>query len=109
LALKPNYAQMEGLAVGVLAPWRSAPAQGEAHFELRAFIAGDSLPEDPATGSLVAGIAQWLKLDARLPESSTFSQGTALQRACRIRVTNTADGIWIGGATKTLIEGIVHF
>lgn len=109
LALKPDFAQLEGLAVGVLAPWRSPPCAGEADFELRAFIAGDCLPEDPATGSLAAGIAQWFAQTGQAPGSYTFSQGTVLDRSCRIRVATMADGIWIGGATKTLIRGQVQF
>ena len=32
----------------------------DAQFEVRAFISGDGMPEDPATGGLNAGIAQWL-------------------------------------------------
>ncbi len=109
LALKPDFAQLDGLAIGVLAPWRSPPCDGEVDFELRAFIAGDSLPEDPATGSLAAGIAQWFAQTGQAPSSYTFSQGTALDRPCRIRVSTMADGIWIGGATKTLIRGQVQF
>lgn len=116
LALKPDFTQLEGLAIGVLAPWRSPqsavrspPCDGEADDALRAFIAGDSLPEDPATGSLAAGIAQWFAQTGQVPGSSTFSQGTALNRSCRIRVATMADGIWIGGASKTLTRGQVQF
>jgi predicted PhzF superfamily epimerase YddE/YHI9 len=32
LALKPDFVQLEGLAIGVLAPWRSPPGDGEADF-----------------------------------------------------------------------------
>lgn len=59
LAIQPDYAQLEGMKVGVFGPW--LPSDGdEAQYESRAFIAGDGAPEDPATGSLNAGIARWL-------------------------------------------------
>ena len=109
LSLKPDYSQLEGLAVGVLAPWNATPSEAEAQFEIRAFLAGDCVPEDPATGSLVAGVAQWFAREREIPECYSFSQGTALQRNCRIRVTQAPDGIWIGGATRTLLEGVAAF
>ncbi|MEV4909391.1 PhzF family phenazine biosynthesis protein, partial [Streptomyces albidoflavus] len=60
LTLQPDHSQMLGLAVGVIAPWNPERDGDEAQFEVRAFISGDGMPEDPATGSLNAGIAQWL-------------------------------------------------
>lgn len=44
----------------MIAPWNPERDGDAAQFEVRAFIAGDGMPEDPATGSLNAGIAQWL-------------------------------------------------
>jgi len=109
LSLKPDFSQLESLAVGVLAPWNGAPSEADAQFEIRAFVAGDCVPEDPATGSLIAGVAQWLARDRQMPKSYSFSQGTVLQRNCRIRVTQDPDGIWIAGATRTLLEGVATF
>jgi predicted PhzF superfamily epimerase YddE/YHI9 len=54
----PEFAPQDGLAVIVLAPWRSPRCAGEVDFERRAFIASDCLPEDPATASLGADVAQ---------------------------------------------------
>ncbi len=109
LSLKPNYAMLEGLAVGVMAPWKKDPPSTEVSYEIRAFIAGDSVPEDPATGSLVAGVAQRLALDDSTPKAYAFSQGTVLKRPCQIRVDNTSDGIWIGGATRSALRGVAYF
>ncbi len=105
LALKPDYAQLGGLAIGVFAPWDPLLDGEEAQFEVRAFIPGDGMPEDPVTGSLNAGIAQWL-LSAGLAEDSyVVSQGTVLGRQGRVYVQRLGDDIWIGGEVVTCIEG----
>ncbi|AZD07690.1 Phenazine biosynthesis protein PhzF like [Pseudomonas chlororaphis] len=105
LDLQPDYAQLKGLAVGVIAPWNPECDGDAAQFEVRAFIAGDGMPEDPATGSLNAGIAQWL-LDAGLaPASYVVSQGLSMGRAGRIQVERIGNEIWIGGSAVTCIEG----
>ncbi|MGY2291264.1 PhzF family phenazine biosynthesis protein [Pseudomonas sp. SDO528_S397] len=105
LALQPDYAQLQGLAVGVVAPWNPQREGDEAQFEVRAFIAGDGSPEDPATGSLNAGVAQWLLGEGLAPSRYVVSQGTAMGRAGRIRVEQLGDEIWIGGAAVVCIEG----
>ena len=76
-------------------------------FEVRAFIGGDGVPEDPATGSLIAGIARWLLSTGQAPARYVASQGTALGRSGRISVERVGDDIWIGGAVVTCIEGQV--
>ena len=104
LAVKPNYLAMEGLAVGVVAPWDAARDGMEAQFEVRAFnaIRGS---EDPVTGSLNAGLGQWL-IGAKLaPASYIASQGTALGRAGRVYVQRQGHDVWIGGTTVTCIDG----
>lgn len=105
LQLRPDYAQLLGLAVGVIAPWDPARDGSEAQFEVRAFVAGDGAQEDPATGSLNAGLAQWLLGEGLAPSRYTVSQGTAMGRAGRIRVAQQGDEIWIGGAVAVCIEG----
>ncbi|WP_017903881.1 PhzF family phenazine biosynthesis protein [Pseudomonas asplenii] len=105
LAIMPDYVQLAGLTVGVVAPWHSELDGDECQFEVRAFIAGDGMPEDPVTGSLNAGIARWLLGEGRAPQSYLVSQGTAMGRAGRIRVEQVGDDIWIGGAAVTCISG----
>ncbi|AIS13744.1 phenazine biosynthesis protein PhzF [Pseudomonas chlororaphis subsp. aurantiaca] len=105
LDLQPDYSQLKDLAVGVIAPWNPERDGDAAQFEVRAFIAGDGMPEDPATGSLNAGIAQWLLGAGLAPESYVVSQGLSMGRAGRIQVERLDDEIWIGGSAVTCIEG----
>ncbi|SCX31131.1 putative isomerase YddE [Agrobacterium sp. DSM 25558] len=103
LNIKPNYPVLGGFKVGVVAPCSVEDAI-EADFELRAFADGY---EDPVTGSLNAGIAQWLIGQGLAPHSYVASQGTVLGRAGRVSVDKIGDDIWIGGAVTVLIEGTV--
>jgi predicted PhzF superfamily epimerase YddE/YHI9 len=80
----------------------------DADFEVRGFITARAA-EDPVTGSLNAGLAQWLIPAGLAPEGYIASQGTALGRAGRVHVTRTGDDIWIGGDTVTCIEGTIRF
>lgn len=105
LRLQPDYSQLLGLAVGVIAPCDSLRDEVDAQFEVRAFVAGDGAEEDPATGSLNAGVAQWLLGEGLAPERYVVSQGTAMGRAGRIHVERQGDEIWIGGAVAVCIEG----
>ncbi|GAA0426646.1 PhzF family phenazine biosynthesis protein [Pseudomonas extremaustralis] len=105
LDLQPDYSQLMGLAVGVIAPCDPVRDDVEAHFEVRAFIAGDGAQEDPATGSLNAGVAQWLLSEGLAPERYVVSQGTAIGRAGRLRIERQGDEIWVGGAVVACIEG----
>ena len=105
LDLQPDYVKLQGLAVGVIAPCDPQRDDTDAQFEVRAFIAGDGMPEDPATGSLNAGIAQWLLGAGLAPARYVVSQGLSMGRAGRIQVEQCGQDIWIGGAAVTCIEG----
>lgn len=106
LGLRPDWAAIEGVDVGVVGPH---PAGGEAAFEVRGFAPGMGLTEDPVTGSLNASIGQWLTRSGRAPERYVAAQGTALGRAGRVHVErDTAGTVWVGGATVTCIEGTVR-
>jgi len=101
LALKPDFAVIAGIRVGIVAPVES----GETDFEVRAFSAAGF--EDPVTGSLNAGIAQWLISSGIAPSSYTARQGTVLGREGTVYVTRDGNDIWIGGNVVTCIEGQV--
>ncbi|KQO80243.1 PhzF family phenazine biosynthesis protein [Rhizobium sp. Leaf262] len=102
LDIKPNYGSLyEGFHVGVVAPCGN---DIDADFEVRAFTDGY---EDPVTGSLNAGIAQWLIGHGIAPHNYVASQGTVLGRAGRVSVDKIGDDIWIGGAVTVLIKGTV--
>ncbi len=105
LALRPDYATLSGLRVGVVAPWDRVKDGSDAQFEVRAFTAAGY--EDPVTGSLNAGLAQWLIGNGLAPSTYVASQGTVLGRAGRVHVERDGRDIWIGGAVTTCIEGTV--
>jgi PhzF family phenazine biosynthesis protein len=103
LALRPDYAVLSGLRVGVVGPWDSANEGAGAQFEVRAFTAGGY--EDPVTGSLNASLAQWLIGTGVAPATYVASQGTALGRTGRVYVERDGHETWIGGAVTTCITG----
>lgn len=109
LSLKPDFSRLDGLAFGVFGAWEPVIDGEEAQYEVRAFIGGDGMPEDPVTGSLNAGIARWLFDEGLAPQRYVVSQGTALGRNGRVEVERMGDDIWIGGASVTCIEGHITF
>ncbi|MFI2564650.1 PhzF family phenazine biosynthesis protein [Paenarthrobacter sp. NPDC018779] len=104
LAIEPDVAAMGDLKVGVIGPHTEGSATD---FEVRTFIPGDAMVEDPVTGSFNAGAAQWLIGSGRAPQEYVAAQGTVLGRAGRIHVTAQDGEIWVGGASVTCIEGTV--
>jgi PhzF family phenazine biosynthesis protein len=102
LAIEPDYAAVQGLALGVVAPWEG----GEAQFEVRALIPTPTGGyEDPVTGSLNAGLAQWLIGAQLAPPHYVASQGTRLDRAGRVHVDQDGADIWVGGDSVTCVSG----
>ena len=104
LALQPDFSQMQGLKLGVVGPY---PAGSECQFEVRGFVPGLGVPEDPVTGSLNAGLAQWLIGAGLAPSAYVAAQGAALGRAGRVFVEQDGADIWIGGAVCPVISGWV--
>jgi PhzF family phenazine biosynthesis protein len=103
LAIRPDYAVLSGLRVGVVGAWDAIKDGSEAQFEVRAFTAGGY--EDPVTGSLNAGLAQWLIDTGVAPLSYVASQGSVLGRMGRVYVDRDGPETWIGGAVITCIAG----
>ena len=104
LALRPDFAALRGLTLGVIG---AHPAGSECQFEVRAFVPGLGVREDPVTGSLNAGLAQWLIGAGRAPDRYVAAQGAALGRAGRVFVAREGADIWIGGAVCPLISGTI--
>jgi PhzF family phenazine biosynthesis protein len=102
LAVRPDLTAFGALEIGVVGPY--APGEGDADVEVRAFVPTMGIGEDPVTGSLNAGVAQWLAGD-RLPPSYVASQGTVLGRRGRVHVSLEGDDLWVGGDTRLVIAG----
>ncbi len=102
LALKPDFGAMSGLNLGVI-----APAEGpDFQFEVRAFVAEIGVQEDPVTGSLNAGLAQWFFAAGLAPsESYVIAQGTMLGRSGRVHIDRIGQDIWVGGNVVSCITG----
>jgi len=103
LALKPDFAAMGDLRIGVVGKAEG----GEIDFEIRAFVPGEGVKEDPVTGSLNAGLGQWMIGSGLAPQRYVAAQGTALNRAGRVYVEKIGSDIWVGGDSVTCIEGSV--
>ena len=104
LDLEPDDAQMGELMLGVV----GAYPDGAPHaVEVRAFAAPVGVREDPVTGSLHAGLAQWRTASEAAPPSWTASQGARLGRQGQVALRVEAGQVWVGGACTTCIRGTV--
>lgn len=103
LRLRPAFIDAD---VGVVGP---CPPDADAAYEVRAFFPVNGvMVEDPVTGSLNAGLAQWLVAAGRVDTPYVARQGTVLGRVGRVHLSRGADGgIWVGGATSTIVSGTV--
>jgi PhzF family phenazine biosynthesis protein len=110
-ALAPDFAAMRGLNVGVVGAWPAGRGNG-VDVEVRAFVPDLGVPEDPVTGSLNAGLAQWLIGSGVLPARYVAGQGHALGRDGRVHVEHIADGalsgVWIAGDVTRCIAGTLR-
>lgn len=106
LAVRFDPALLPDAKLGLVAPWDAARDGTEAQFEVRAFVGRRGI-EDPVTGSLNAGLAQWLIGASLAPPRYVAAQGTALGRAGRVHVSKDNDAIWIGGDVVTCIAGTI--
>ncbi|KAD3455986.1 PhzF family phenazine biosynthesis isomerase [Arthrobacter yangruifuii] len=105
LDLQPDPTKAGDLEIGVVGPYDAA---GDAAYEVRAFVGGDPVWEDPVTGSLNAGLGQWLTDTAMATPPYTVSQGTVLGRRGRVRISRRDGKIWVGGTVTSCIEGTVR-
>lgn len=105
LSLRPDFSALPDAMIGAVGAY---PPGAEHAFEVRAFAPGVGVFEDPVTGSLNASLAQWLTADGRAPDRYRASQGRVIGRAGVIDVRRDDSGaVWIGGASRTLIRGVV--
>ena len=104
LACRPDAALLGDLRLGVVGPHETG---SEALFEVRAFVPALGVGEDPVTGSLNAGLAQWLIGAGLAPPAYLAAQGTALGRAGRVHIEQAGDTVWVGGDVAGCVEGTV--
>ena len=104
LALKPDRLKLRGMDLGVIGPQGTG---ADTDFEVRAFVTSEGVPEDPATGSLNAGLAVWLIGSGLAPDHYRVAQGTALGRRARIYIDREGEDIWVGGDCALVIDGSI--
>ena len=102
LALRPNWAALHDLKLGVV----GAHAAGhDAQFEVRALIGEGAGYEDPVTGSLNASLAQWLIGSDVAPCAYVAAQGERLSRRGRVFIEQLDAQVWVGGHSVSCIRG----
>lgn len=106
LAVRPDWAALGDVKLGLIGP---QPAGSDTDFEVRAFVPTLGVPEDPVTGSLNAGLAQWLMGAGLAASNYTVRQGTALGRAGKVFLDRIGNDIWVGGQVADCIAGTVAF
>ncbi|MFD7677119.1 PhzF family phenazine biosynthesis protein [Streptomyces sp. NPDC060187] len=105
LALEPDLSLIPDAMVGAIG---AHPENAGHHFEMRTFAPGAGVPEDPACGSMNAGVGQWLTSTGAAPSSYRVAQGTRLGRSASIAVTADESGaVWVGGDTTVAIHGTI--
>jgi PhzF family phenazine biosynthesis protein len=103
LSLEPDGAALKRFGeIGLVGPH---VAGGECDFEVRGFVAKPSFFEDPVTGSLNAGLAEWLIGAGLAPERYLAAQGTRLGRAGRVRIAREDGVVWVGGQSVSCVRG----
>ena len=82
---------------------------GPASVEVRSFVPGDGVPEDPVCGSGNGCVAAVIRRNGVLTDSRYIAaQGQALGRDGRIEVEFDSNGaIWLGGRADVRVEGSI--
>ncbi|MFF5794680.1 PhzF family phenazine biosynthesis protein [Paeniglutamicibacter sp. NPDC012692] len=105
LSLNPDPMDLGSLSIGVVGP--HVPGH-DIQFEVRAFLGGDPVWEDPVTGSLNAGLAQWMTDTGIADRHYVAAQGTAIGYQGRVHVAVGDGEIWVGGDVTSCIRGEVN-
>lgn len=103
-AVTPDHSRLRGDKLGLVG-WHES--DHEALYEVRAFIP-DLGAEDPVTGSLNAGIAQWLTGAGQAPSRYRATQGSSVGRDGRVEISAEGGHVWVGGSTHTVVQGAIR-
>ncbi|WP_426689495.1 PhzF family phenazine biosynthesis protein [Rhodanobacter ginsengiterrae] len=79
---------------------------------VRAFPAGVGIVEDPASGAangLIAAYIAHAEPHGPLASGYQVSQGREIGHDARLVVRIDADAIWVGGCSRTVIDGSLHW
>ncbi|MEY2620586.1 MAG: hypothetical protein RIT26_406 [Pseudomonadota bacterium] len=105
LAVRPDLAALGTFKVGLIGPH---PVGGVADFEVRAFVPAMGIGEDPVTGSLNAGLAQWLIGAGLAPNPYRVRQGTCVGADGRVFLSSLGDDVWVAGQVVPCIQGQIE-
>lgn len=110
----PNLAAIAALTAATRAVGLAVHASADADDHqrvVRAYCPADGIAEDPVTGSANASIGAQLLAAGRLSVGDRYvaSQGRELGRDGLVEVRIAADGVWIGGTSVTVIDGMIRF
>ena len=114
LACRPDLARLAAMDMkldrtGVVIFGEHAPGKA-ARLEVRAFAPAHGVPEDPVCGSGNGAVGAWLRHAGRVPvdeASLLVTQGGAVGRAGRIRLSLSEAAIRVGGQCVTCVTGIL--
>ncbi|RFA10917.1 phenazine biosynthesis protein PhzF [Subtercola boreus] len=107
LELEPRLAELNGRSIGVVGPYPGTGEHEHPQFEVRAFAGSAGVGEDPVTGSLNAGLAQWMIGAGHAPEHYLAGQGGRLGRNGLVHLDRIDGQVWVGGRSTTCITGTV--
>jgi PhzF family phenazine biosynthesis protein len=110
LALKPDMAALQAVCesdnitgTNIFGP---TPAGSETQIEVRSFVPGEGVPEDPVCGSGNGCVAALIQREGLLTTKQyVASQGRCVGRNGRIAVSFGDDAIWVGGNAVTVVTG----
>ena len=106
LGVDPDPTKAAGMKLGLAAVYPQGARDDGVGLEVRAFYADDAgFGEDSVTGSLNAGLAQWLVPAEHLPPRYVAAQGAVVGRLGRVHVSVQDGTTWVGGTTRTLVSG----
>ncbi len=114
---QPDHAAIRALAetsqsMGICAYARADDPAAGYQLAVRAFGAGAGIQEDPASGAANGVLAWYLQHsepEGPLARGYRVSQGREIGHDAALQVVIADDGIWVGGASRTVVDGQLHW
>lgn len=102
-ALQPDFSDLPDACIGVIGAYEPGKS-----YEIRSFVPGAGVSEDPVTGSLNAGVAQWFVREGKVQGNYQVKQGSSIGYDGELSIRLVEGQVWVGGATRTIISGTIH-